>query len=216
MSLGTPTTAVRFAKPGWRDPRILAGLVIVAVSVLLGARLLSAADEMRPAWVAARDLPDGSELSAADLVLRPVRLTAPIAKGYYVADSLPPAGRLVHPLAAGELVPRAAVRTGPVVARVEVPVSAAPEDLPPDVRIGSVVDVWALPTSGSVRADGAGAAARRLLDGVRVVAVPRSGDALAPTTTRTVVVQVDAAVDLTPVLSALATSRPLLTVRPVR
>lgn len=204
--------AVRFVRPGWRDPRIIGGLVIVAVSVLLGARVLAAADQMRPAWTVVRDLPEGAQLTGADLALRPVRLTSPTVNGYFVSTSTPPVGRLTHALSAGELVPRAAIRTGPVRARVELPISAAPEDLPPDVRIGSVIDVWALPGSVAARADGPATPARRLLDGVSVVAAPRQQDALAPTTTRTVVVLVDATLDLTSVLSALATSRPLLTV----
>ena len=48
-SLGKPGTqapaATRVARPGWRDPRLWIGLLIVAGSVVLGARLLAAVDD---------------------------------------------------------------------------------------------------------------------------------------------------------------------------
>ena len=35
----------RAQSPGWRDPRVVVGVVIVAVCVLLGARVLGSADD---------------------------------------------------------------------------------------------------------------------------------------------------------------------------
>ena len=37
--------ATRSRRPGWRNPRLLIGLALVAGSVLVGARLVAAADD---------------------------------------------------------------------------------------------------------------------------------------------------------------------------
>ena len=39
-------------RPGWRDPRLWVGVVLVTGSVVAGARLLAAADDMAPVWAA--------------------------------------------------------------------------------------------------------------------------------------------------------------------
>ena len=36
--------------PGWRDPRLWIGVAIVAVSVVVGSRLLAAADDSVAVW----------------------------------------------------------------------------------------------------------------------------------------------------------------------
>ena len=59
IDLGTPPAApptsapaaTRTRTPGWRDPRLWVGVVVVAGSVLLGARVVGAADEQElAAW----------------------------------------------------------------------------------------------------------------------------------------------------------------------
>ncbi|WP_299052203.1 hypothetical protein [uncultured Nocardioides sp.] len=39
--------ATRARTPGWRDPRLWIGVLIVAVSVVVGVRLVSSADDSR-------------------------------------------------------------------------------------------------------------------------------------------------------------------------
>ena len=53
--------ATRSRPPGWRNPRLLLGIVLVAGSVVLGARLLAAADDTVAVWAVSADLPDGCE-----------------------------------------------------------------------------------------------------------------------------------------------------------
>ena len=54
------TPAQRVRRPGWRDPRLWIGVVLVAGSVVAGARLLAAADDTVQVWAAATDLGAGA------------------------------------------------------------------------------------------------------------------------------------------------------------
>lgn len=197
MTTSTPTgldatapAATRSRRPGWRNPRLLLGILLVAGSVVLGARLLAAADDSVGVWSVSRDLPAGAVLDADDLEQRNVRFPDDeTADGYLAArDELPEGAALNRPVSGGELLPRSAFaeQAGPDL--VEVPISVASDDLPATVRQGSVVDVWVTPKVSAV-AD-VGVKAVRVLTDVVVVAVPRTSDGLAPQSTRQVIVGV--------------------------
>ena len=63
--------------------------------------------------------------------------------GYFtVDDELPADLELTRSVAAGELLPRAAVGTPDETGLVEVPVAVEPELVPPSVAPGDVVDVY--------------------------------------------------------------------------
>jgi len=189
-SSGDPSPpAVRAQTPGWRDPRLAAGVVIVAVCVLLGARVLAAADDTTAVWSLRHDVSAGATLDADDLTPVRVRLTSAAADRYLPASAaLAPGATTVHDLAADELLPRAAIRADQGPALVEVPLSVAPDDLPASVRRGAVVDVWVTP---KVAGAGEPVRARLALEDVVVVAVPARGDSLAPQTTQQVIVGVE-------------------------
>jgi len=69
-----------------------------------------------------------------------------LADRYLAASADPPAGSVVlRAVGAGELLPRDAVAATPPTARVELPLSVAAGDLPPSLRAGAAVDVWAAP-----------------------------------------------------------------------
>src|SRR3954471_16343060 len=92
--------------PRWLDLRLVLGVLLVLGSVLLGARVVSAADATVPVWAAAGDLAAGTVLTADDLVAVDVRLDD--AANAYLATSTQPAGRtLSRAVSAGELLPRA-------------------------------------------------------------------------------------------------------------
>lgn len=175
--------AERVQRPGWRDPRILLGLLLIAGCVLIGARVLSSADDTVAVWSARSDLVAGTVLDRDDLVPSRLHFAAAADAAVYVgADDLPDGEvTLVRPVGAGELLPRAALGAGgdPLV---ELPLAVDRADLPATVRPGSVVDVWVAGTEKGP--------ARRLLDDVPVVALPRAADTLAPESTRQVIVGV--------------------------
>jgi hypothetical protein len=188
----TVARANRSRPPGWRNPRLVIGLALVAGSVLLGARLLAAADDTVGVWALHRDLPAGAALHEDDLERRQVRFPdADTADAYLaVADDLPEGATLNRPVEDGELLPRSAFAERAEADLVEVPLSVVSDDLPATVRQGSVVDVWVTPKVSEV--EGARARAVRVLTDVVVVAVPSNTDSLAPQSTRQVIVGVPA------------------------
>src|SRR3954467_2461419 len=79
--------ARRVRPPRWLDLRLAPGVLLVLGSVLVGARVVSAADATVPVWSATGDLAAGTVLSADDLAAVPGRLGARAP-----AHPWPPAG----------------------------------------------------------------------------------------------------------------------------
>lgn len=137
--------ATRVRGPRWRDPRLLVGALLVLVSVAVGARLLATGDETTRVWVAARDLDVGRVLTAADLEQANVRLLDTASR--YVSASRRPVGYvLTRAVGDGELLPKAAlVAPGKAAERRLVTVPVHTGHLPPGLRGGERVDVFATP-----------------------------------------------------------------------
>jgi hypothetical protein len=147
--------ALRGQRPAWRDPRLWIGIVLVAASVVVGARVLAAADDTVQVWSAARDLGAGQRVEADDLVAQRVRFADTDAlEGYFtVDDELPAALELTRSVAAGELLPRGAIGAPDATGLVEVPVAVEPELVPPGIAPGDVVDVYVVaPLSADTQA----------------------------------------------------------------
>ncbi|MCX6397001.1 MAG: hypothetical protein NTV23_10985 [Propionibacteriales bacterium] len=183
-----PTAATRLRVAGWRDPRLLAGVLVVALSVVAGSVLLARADDATVVWGVRRAVLPGTPLAATDLESRRVSMDADDLDRYLRAATEDPVGRIVQrEVGAGELVPAAALAAAGETPGVRVPLAVGELDLPPTVRVGSVVDVWVV--SDADRAPGA-RAAERAFAGVRVVALGGEQDSLGPQTSRAVVVDV--------------------------
>ncbi|WP_051549535.1 hypothetical protein [Nocardioides sp. URHA0032] len=195
--------ATRATRSGWRDPRLWIGLLIVAASVVAGARLLAAADDTVAVWAVASDAGPGARLDPADLVAHRVRFVdAGDLAGYYtVDDELPSDLRLVHAVGAGELLPRDAVGTAAAADTVELPVAVDAEQVPPSVASGSVVDVYLIGHDGP------------LLREATVVDAPPLDSTFGATTGRRQLVLAVAADDAAAFLADLGRARePVLTV----
>lgn len=188
---GSTPTARRASGASWRDPRLAVGIAVIAVSVLLGARLLGGADDTVAVWAVRGDMPGGAPLGADDLVRHHVRFSSPDeANRYLSADAPVPVDMTLNrPVGAGELLPRAALGSTATQALVEVPLAVAAEAVPVTVRAGSVVDVWVTPEATTV---GREARSELVFDDVPVVAIPASGRALGPSATRQVIVGIPA------------------------
>jgi hypothetical protein len=212
-------SATRATRSRWRDPRLVVGVVIVAVCALLGATLLGGSDATVGVWATRRAMNAGENLAAADLVRRDLRFADQRdADAYLSSERPPPAGAtLARPVGAGELVPRGALGTAGSGSLTEVPLSVDTEAVPLTLRVGAVVDVWVTPdraTDASSAGDGAAAPRSELVfDDVAVLSVPRTGSSLGPTATRQVIVGVgrDQQSRLPTALAALAGGTVLLT-----
>ncbi|MGZ5416852.1 MAG: SAF domain-containing protein [Nocardioides sp.] len=205
MSLSTEPRARGAEVPGsppatrhrvslWKDPRLVVGVALVAVSALFGATLLGGADATVGVWAARDALARGQDVGPDDLVRREVRFADRADADRYVSagSPLPDGAVLLRDVGPGELLPRAALGTGSGVGQVEVPLSVPAEAVPATVRRGSVVDVWVTADPSLAPATKDEQVGSTLVFGrVTVLAVSRSGGALGPSATRQVIVGVE-------------------------
>ena len=171
--------AARLARPRWLDPRLVLGLLLVLLSVVIGARVFAAADERVRVWAVTHDLGADSRLADSDLTVRAVRLDD-VAGRYVGADQDLDGRVLTRPLGRGELVPVAAVAraANEPQRRVVVEVDRLGAG---GLTKGRVVDVYAVrdPSSaaqGSGGDDAADGAPTLVLSGVTVAEDVRAGD----------------------------------------
>lgn len=194
-----PATAPRLRRPGWRDPRLLVGLLLVALSVLAGSWAVSSAGQTVAVYTTPQVLTPGDEVDESDLVIADVRLGGAELDRYVVADgSQSPAGIVVRTVGEGELLPRSALGS---VDDVDLrPVALNVTDALSDrVEVGALVDVWFVPAG-----DEAAVEPFTLVDSAVVDAIDSDGGAfvVGGATTVHVLVPEDA---LDEVLAALAT-----------
>jgi hypothetical protein len=181
----------RVRPPRWLDLRLLLGVLLVLGSVLLGARVVTAADATVPVWSAAGDLAAGTVLTDEDLVSVQVRLDD--VAGQYLATSTRPEGRVLgRAVRAGELLPRSALEEATGLVQLALPVQAG--YVPPNLARGQVVDVYAVADPAVGASAQTGGDVDLVVSGAPVQAVTGRGDGVlsASTTTVQVVVAVPA------------------------
>lgn len=204
---GPPPRRVR--PPRWLDLRLVLGVLLVLASVLLGARVVSAADATVPVWAVTADLAAGTALGADDLTAVDVRLDD--TAGAYLSTGTRPEGRtLARAVRAGELLPRSALeQTGELVA-LALPVASG--FVPPGLQRGQLIDVYAVadPAAGAPAVPGGSVGL--VVGSAPVQAVTgRSQGALSTPTTAVQVVVAVSDDDAADVLAAIA-GRPLVAV----
>lgn len=197
--------ALRLRRPGWRDTRLLIGLVLVAGSVVLGSEIVSAAAHTVPVYVAAEALAPGDAVRQDLLAVREVRLAESLDRYLRADRELPVALVAVRTVAAGELVPLSAV--APRADLSVRPVGITPRSaLPSGVVAGSTVDLWyvpATPVTGFDAAPVETALPYQLAAGLTVAEVTESGSTFAVGGAQTVQVLVPVN-ELARVLAALS------------
>lgn len=228
----TPTSpqATRLVRPGWLDGRLVLGVLLVLVSVVVGARVLSSADRSELVWAAAGDLTVGTQLEVDDLVPARVRLFENGPR-YLVARGEAPVGWVVtRGVGEGELLPEASLASP--AADVDFRLVTVPVEVghfPPSLRAEQRVDVWLTPDAAPADGSGDGPAAalvptgpgegaspgppalrssgaRQVLSSVRVATGPARGELASTGSAVPVVLQVrpDEVAD---VVSAMALGR---------
>lgn len=207
--------AMRFRRPGWRDPRLVVGVLLVCLSVALGAHLLSGRDDVTQVWAVRQAVAAGETLSADDVSPAGVRFADAADAARYVAAAHPLAeGTVVtRDLAAGELVPVAALGQADDAALLELPLAVPGGGVPAGLATGDRVDVWTVPLARTVTRS---PRAEQALTDVPVLRV--GGDGMGsvggPDASRQVVVGVPAATELTRTLGQLADAHVVLVRRP--
>lgn len=205
----TGPTPRRVRPPRWLDLRLVLGVLLVLGSVLLGARVVGAADATVPVWAVTGDLAAGTELSADDLVAVDVRLDD-AADAYLSAGTRPEGRTLARAVRDGELLPRSALEEAGELVQLALPVQSG--YVPPGLRRGQLVDVYAVadPAAGATAvADGS---VTPVVTSAPVQALSgRSEGVLSTPTTAVQVVVAVAADDAAEVLAAIA-GRPLVVV----
>jgi hypothetical protein len=174
----TVPKAARLKRPGWRDARVLVGVLLVLASVALGAFVVAHVDDRAAVYAARAPLVPGQRLTDDDLSRVDVQLGAELPRYLSATAGLAPDRFVLRPVAAGELVPVAAVggrdQVGvqPLVLTVDAGSAAA-------LQVGSTVDVYVNrvdPAAGS-RAGGF-LGPELTLEAVAVSSLPRGSGGL--------------------------------------
>jgi len=131
--------ARRLRRSSWLDLGLVTGVLLVVVSVVLGARVVAGADQSVQVWAVTHDVSAGTTLAPGDV--RPARVRLfDSAQAYLRADQSPAGRTVTRHLRAGELLPRSAVVATPPGAIVNIPVQLGNA---PELARGELVDIWA-------------------------------------------------------------------------
>lgn len=153
---GSGATRVRESPPGlrsagrrWRDPRLVIGVVLVALSMTGMAWALTAADDTIEVWSVADDLPMGSPVDLS--TLNKVHIAVPNPDVYVSADSLLQPGTVAaRDFGAGELLTRLGIEkpgSSDPLRVVTLPVLR--HQMPADLAVGDRVDVYLVERTAS-------------------------------------------------------------------
>lgn len=139
--LPTPA-ASRLPRARWLDARLLVGLLMVLLSVVVGAKLFADVDERVQVWSVTRDLGADTVLTEDEVAVAAVRLDA--VAGRYVAATEDLSGlMLTRPVGRGELLPLSAVASADAPDRRRVVVEVDRVGVA-GLTKGSVVDLYAV------------------------------------------------------------------------
>jgi len=142
---GSGGPATRLAKPSWKDPRLLLGILLVLSAVAAVVALVGSADKTVDMYVARDTLVVGQTVTADAFATVKVRL-GDVDDKYFPAGAVISANAVaVRMVPKGELVPRSSIGGVDGLDRKPASVTVT-EPLPKEVVVGSRVDVWvALP-----------------------------------------------------------------------
>jgi SAF domain len=141
--VATPSpTPRRLKTPSWFDLRLVAGVMLVLISVAGGALVVAGADSTHPVWAVRSSLAAGTVITQDDLQAVKVRLSD--RSRYLPAGSKRPADDPVNKtlsrrVAAGELLPRSAIAATPAGTTLTVPLTS---DQAPRITRGQEIELW--------------------------------------------------------------------------
>ena len=170
--------AARLQRPGWRDTRLVVGVLLVLASVALGSYVVTHADDRTAVYAAREPLVPGQQLSEDDLTRVDVQLGPELSRYLGATQGLAPDRFVLREVSAGELVPAGAVGgkddvgVQPLTLSVDAGSAAA-------LRVGTRVDVYVNPADQSAGSSGAAFTGPELaLRGVSVSSLPKTSGGL--------------------------------------
>lgn len=177
-----PVEASRIRTPGWRDPRLIAGIILVVLSVTGVVALMQSMDARQGYWAASVDIVPGAEASAEDFHIVQASMSESSDRYWIANDQLPPSFLVSSTIRQGELLPVQGVAESDPDGRQQVGVRVS-QDMPAAVSVGSRADAWVALASS----DGRGfEEPTRLISNAEVVGMDDSSSAFAAADTTTV------------------------------
>lgn len=178
----TSTQASRIRTPGWRDPRLIVGVILVVLSVTGVVALIQSMDARQGYWAASVDIVPGAQASAEDFHIVQASMSES-ADQYWIADEqLPPNFLVSSTIRQGEFLPVQDVAESDPDGRQQVGVRVS-QDMPSAVTIGSRADAWVAVASD----DGRGfEEPTKLISNAEVVGLDDNSSAFAAADTTTV------------------------------
>ena len=156
LARGVPASppGVRLEGRRWRDPRLIAGIILVLASAVGITWAVNAADDRVAVWAVDTDIPAGAPVRSDDV--RVVEVQVPDVGAYWAA-SKPLEGELIadRDLAADELLTRSGVTTTAQQNLRNVTLPVLRHQMPADLDVGRRVDVYVVERGVSGEPDGA-------------------------------------------------------------
>lgn len=169
--------ATRLQRPAWRDARLLIGMVLVLASVAVGSAVVASADDRTAMYAARGALVPGQPLSEDDLVRVDVQLGSQGERYLPATPGLAPERFVLRGMAAGELVPAAAVGGRDQVSVQALTLSVDAGTVAALV-VGSPVDVYVNPADPDAGRADAFSGPVLALEGVSVSSLPKTSGGL--------------------------------------
>lgn len=132
-----------------RDPRFIAGVALIVVSVLLTTWLLHKARGGEELYQLTSPVAQGQPISMSHVSIVSARVGS---NAYIPVGEIPEGAVATRSLSAGELLPRDAVSTEASQDRRQVVVNVSTR-IPSSVDVGSEVDLWGIASQGALEAN---------------------------------------------------------------
>jgi len=133
--------AARIKRPGWKDPRLALGAVLVIASVAGTMYLVSEMHETTTVYVARSNITLGEQLTADNMKTQEVQLGETAGRYLQPDSDIDKLARANTFVSAGELIPVTSVTHSELGSRRPINVEL-PADLTSSIGPGSFVDVW--------------------------------------------------------------------------
>lgn len=133
--------APRIRTPGWRDPRLIVGAILVVLSVTGVVALMQSADSRQGYWAASVDIVPGVKAKPEDFHVVQASMSEASEMYWSAAEELPSEFYVAATVLQGEFLAQRQVSEADPGGRQQVGVRVS-EDMPDSITTGARADVW--------------------------------------------------------------------------